>query len=328
MAEPADRPTANQFKVCPKCKRRKKTQNFSRHVRTCKGERSATVLCTFCRKHFGKTNFKRHLEVCKYRACIMRQEEEQGDSGLERQRLLQSLADAEIEIKSLRQQLRKKENTNSVLISVKADLALRLCKETNDKFVYAKRLSQTKEQLCKTKVLLAKKELEFTRRLANHTKTSNIVHNHYHQYAMRMTPWCIDPSHSSYEEFLEHDVREMREAMSILQPRLSICDKEMDTMHRQNIFASIVKKRIDNDMPNYIVVDIARHKGMFVMPDRTVRMDPGLLMMIHHQFKISMRIANTACDWFFLTPSTMKGFRSMITCTGGNSAFRIKQLEN
>ena len=100
----------------------------------------------------------------------------------------------------------------------------------------------------------------------------------------------------------------------------------MDTMKRQDIFTHMLRKRLSDVRPRYIVPDMSRHKGMFLMPDGSVRLDPGLSMMMQHQFMIGLRIADMVCDWWFKTSQDRKQFRHMIIRTAGNGAARIKQI--
>lgn len=229
---------------------------------------------------------------------------------------------SETEIKYLRHSL---EQANRE----KHEVTIQMSKEKEELTrQYMKDKNELMEILSRMKEVFAQKELEFAKKLATQQKPiHNHSHNHYyHQYAINMTPWCIDPHHDSYEKFLEIDIKVMKEAMSILPPRPSIPDKTSDTMDRQRIFTNVVRKQLNAEYPCYVVVDTARSKGMFVMPDKTVRMDPGMSMMMNHQVAIGMRLAKTACDWWFLTPMKMKTFRNMVTCAGGNGAFRLRQI--
>lgn len=272
-----------------------------------------------------------------------------------------ALRESENEVRLLRTQLGRTESNNQALVSEKAELssdkvglatdkarlALQLCKEKDDKLAL-------KEQLFKTRELLAQQELEFTKQLATRATTPAIHNHHYHQYAVHMTPWCIDPTDPSYERYLARDVSEMQEAMaSISSTGCAIASDDvpgegssssssssghslrrhrvgggdaMDYMRRQSIFSNIVKKRLDDASPRYVVPDISRHKGMFLMPDGTVRVDPGLSMMIQHQYMIGLRTTNNMCDWWFVSSAARKRFQDMISSSAGNGAIRLKQL--
>ena len=194
-------------------------------------------------------------------------------------------------------------------------------------------LTEEKMLLTEEKMILkdqmASRELEYTKQLALHVKPA--VHNHYHQYAVHMTPWCIDPTHPSYNACLASDVDEMQEAMAELPPQPNYGNSispdyeiRLDTMKRQDIFTTVLQKRLMDDRPRYIIPDMSRHKGMFLMPDGSVRLDPGLSMMMQHQFMIGLRIANMVCEWWFRTTHDRKQFRHMIIRTAGNGAVRIK----
>lgn len=314
------KPVQLKTKCCPKCNKHKRANHFARHVRRCRGTAPLSKAVLLLLREDT-------VPVGKYNSVQQGQEE-----------LLQSLR---LSLQEAKNKVISLETDNRILKDEKAKLAVIVIKEKDDRIAIKEQLTQTKEKLfqthklftkrlTRTKALLAKKELEFTRRLANSKTTTVHNHNnHYHQYAINMTPWCIDPTHPSYTRFLERDVKEMREAMSVLPPRISVRDgfeMELDTKNRQTIFSRVVKHNLNISNPKFVVVDTARNKGMFVMPDHTVRMDPGMIMMLNHQFTIGVKLAITACDWWFLTSATMREFRKMITHSAGNGATRLKQL--
>ena len=300
----------------------------------------AIIVCEHCHSSFRRDNTKRHNIACKVRIysekqdSVSREELEHTDNNGSTRCMLNlkmALMESENEVRFLRTQLGRTESDNLVLETEKAELssekvclatdkarlALQLCKEKDDKIALREQLFQTRE-------LLAQQELEFTKQLA--TSTSPAIHNHhYHQYAVHMTPWCIDPTDPSYERFLAKDVSEMQAAMASGNGRGSQ-GMDLGFVERQNIFSNIVKKRLDDVNPRYVVPDISRHKGMFLMPDGTVRVDPGLSMMIQHQYMIGLRTANNTSDWWFLSPADRKQFQRMIASSAGNGAIRLKQL--
>tara|TARA_B100000787_G_scaffold168990_1_gene158974 strand:- start:575 stop:1486 length:912 start_codon:yes stop_codon:yes gene_type:complete len=295
----------SDYKTCPKCGYRKKPNQFARHVHTCKGVgppggavKVSTILCTFCNKYYQKKNFKRHSASCKFRKSVVLD------------KLKEALEISKNEIKYLR-------TYNCVLANEKAELAC-------DKAKLAVQLIETKDRL-------ARRELEFTKQLATRLKPA--IHNHhYHQYAVHMTPWCIDPTDPSYERFLADDVTEMQLAMASL-PTCSHINQVYKTerdnaRNKQYLFSEIVKRRLGDSNPRYIVPDISRHKGMFLMPDGSVRVDPGLSMMLQHQFMVGLGTANNICDWWFHEPMARKQFHRMITQFAGNAAVRLKQLKS
>ena len=306
--------SANITKRCPKCHREHNTRSFARHVRTCKPKKPKETLCTYCIKSFRNDNFKRHTIICK-----------KSHTNLSRLQLVNNL-------ETIR-------NENRTLHDRHIVLAMQLCKEKDDKLALRDQLCREKDdklalraQLSLTRDRMARRELEFTKQLAIRAKPAAVHNHHYHQYAVHMTPWCIDPTDPSYERFLADDVLEMQEAMASLPPR-SISDgyrdeyqAQADTRTRQTVFSKLVRKRLGDDSPRYIVPDTSRHKGMFLMPDGTVRVDPGLSMMLQHQFMVGLGTANHACDWWFHEPLLRKQFQHMITSSAGNGAVRLKQL--
>ena len=319
-----------KMKLCPTCHREHSTKNFTRHVRTCKREKSKATLCTYCIKSFRNDNFKRHTIICK-----------KSRNNLSRLQLVKNLETIRNENRTLHDrhillamQLCKEKDDNLQMCKEKERLRVQLCKE---KDALRDQLCREKDdklalraQLSLTKDLMARRELEFTKQLAIRAKPA-AVHNHYHQYAVHMTPWCIDPTDPSYERFLANDVLEMQEAMASLPPR-ALSDgyrdeyqAKADTRKRQTVFSKLVQERLGDDSPRYIVPDTSRHKGMFLMPDGTVRVDPGLSMMLQHQFMVGLGTANHACDWWFHEPLLRKQFQHMITSSAGNGAVRLKQ---
>ena len=289
----------------------KGSSNFKRHVRTCKGKKSKTkqikkIMCTYCNKSFRRDYYKKHMDICK------------SGKNVNRLQLLETLESFKNENKSLQSQLI---NLQIQMCREKEILRVQLCKEKDDNRALCTQLSDTKDQL-------AQQELEFTKQLAIRAKPA--VHNHYHQYTVHMTPWCIDPADPSYERFLVDDVSAMQKAMSSLPPRPTADEylDEFEALKRQKIFSDLVKKNLAGVKPRYIVADQSRNKGMFLMPDGTARVDRGLAMMMQHQFKVGLGVANNMYigKWWF-QDRARKNFESMISSCAGNGAVRLKQLK-
>ena len=139
-------------------------------------------MCTYCNKSFRRDYYKKHMDICK------------SGKNVNRLQLLETLESFKNENKSLHSQLI---NLQIQMCKEKESLRVQLCKEKDDNRALCTQLSDTKDQL-------ARQELEFAKQLAIRAKPP--VHNHYHQYAVQMAPWCIDPADPSYERFLADDV--------------------------------------------------------------------------------------------------------------------------
>ena len=265
-------------------------------------------MCTYCNKSFRRDYYKKHMDICK------------SGKNVNRLQLLETLESFKNENKSLQSQLI---NLQIQMCREKESLRVQLCKEKDDNRALCTQLSDTKD-------LMAQQELEFTKQLAIRAKPAAVHNHHYHQYTVHMTPWCIDPTDPSYERFLADDVSEMQKAMASLPPRPTANGylDEFEALKRQNIFSNLVKKRLDSVQPRYVVTDQSRNKGMFLMPDRTIRVDRGLAMMMQHQFKVGLGVANNMYigNWWF-QDRARKDFESMISSCAGNGAARLKQKQ-
>lgn len=303
-------------KVCPKCNLEKNRSQLARHMRTCKGPSSAMVACKYCDIYFRKAYLKRHMFQCKYRLQ------------LENKRIRQ--------IEELRKSLEESLAINNALVNEKAQLAIekaalavQLCKEMDVsnalKITLEERTSDLKERL-------SKKELEYTRHLARIRSTGPIViNNYYNHYAVHMTPWCLDPKHPDYKKTLEGDVQEYKEQFAVIPARPPVqndYDKQYDTRRRYIVFSNTLKTlRLGVPNPYYIILDTARRKGLFVMPDGSTRVDPGMGMIMNHHYAISNGIDPPHPDWFYLLPEHVARLKNMIKNIGGRNASRLRDIK-
>lgn len=314
--------SSKMMKLCPKCNELKSKSQFPRHLRSCKGPAKEKVMCKYCGGSFRKSYFKRHALRCKFKACVLKMKN--GESN----RTAEALKENEILRKSLEESLLR----NHALTSEKAELVKEKAELAMDKADLTMRLCsiqiESKDKINELQTLMVRKELEYTQQLASLSHLS-IVHNHYNHYALHMTPWCLDNTHPAYNKTLAEDVTEYKQHFVSLPSRSSIMndyDMQYDTIRRQNMFSHILKAhRLSVPKPYYIILDVARRKGLFVMPDGSVRVDPGMVMILKHQYAIGNGIDSKYTDWYFILLEQLNCFKNMIRDVGGTNASRLKK---
>ena len=342
--------SANAMKLCPTCERTHNSKNFARHLRTCRGNTPRAVVCTYCRKSFRKDNLKRHIRKCtgeksKAVACTHCLKSFRKDN-IKRHisKCKKGDRNKTNRISLLAQRLENTNIENRSLHSRLIVLQMQLCKEKDDKLEHIDRLCKEKDdklalrhQLSATKELMARRELEFTEelsalkvRLVTATAPRTTIHNT--NYVLHMIPWCLDATSPGYEACLQADSDAIRLALNAVIPANTTTDDyyKVDEQTRGKYRSVFTKYIMDSVLhgqhPRYVVPDLARLKGVYVMPGGEVKCDIGMALFMRHHFKIQMKSPVLRYDEYLLKKSNVLSLKRLYGSEGHSGANRVQDM--
>ena len=264
--------------VCESCGRDQSRRNIARHRRTCKGPKQ--LACAHCGAAFKyPARLRRHLKTC---ARARSHESE--------------LLAAEHRLNATRTELStllaKLEEQGALLARTRAKL------EQKDGLLNDAR-SQLDHNTSWTRAVLEEKDRQLAAANAQLAMLARPEASATINLAIHMTPWCLDPAAEGYADCLREDVAYAKQEMApvALQPpppnpdALDYFDRRelVRTVNRCKVnsaYKSLMRRvivREAGENPRYIVPDLARRKGMFVMPDGSCRFDAGMALLQRHQ---------------------------------------------
>ena len=233
------------------------TNHYRRHRRTCKGAKKTR--CGDCGKDFASpSKLRRHLASCKKRI----------DKAGEHRRLTEQLDDANNRLDVLRSKLDAKDTEMS--------RDKRFLQETVARFTRA--LAEKEDELRALRTPLASG--------ARPPATTGI------NLSVHMTPWCLDPTAPEYAASLRDDVSRAQDEMGEVtegeaEPLLSEEFRaSVNAAKRRAAYFALARRALTSERPRYIVPDLARRKGMVVMPDGSCRFDDGMSLLMNHQSRV------------------------------------------
>lgn len=231
-------------KPCEKCGRVYRTTNLSRHRRTCTGRKPTN--CGHCGRTFRyPCLLVQHLYTCKLKRDCERRE---------REIKLEAQLDA-----------------------VRAEVAaLRVKIDQKDA-----RLERNAQQLDEKDQQLHDKDQQLAaanKQLSLLARPSSVIN-----LSVLMRPWCIDPSNAtSYNACLSEDAdwfrREFVPKISLAQTGDDFKVQQKNRCDVTRLYLRVLRSMAFAQIPRYIVTDVSRKKGMFVMPDGSCRFDHNLEM--------------------------------------------------
>ena len=354
-------------RICPTCGCGHSTNNFARHVRTCKGKRKsadAPGICALCNKSFRADNFRRHRITCKGEKPKQTQCTTCGKSfrndNLKRHRITckggGSHTKSAENIHRLVVSLENTKNENQVLQSRLLVLQRQLSKERDDKLARIDQLCKEKDdkielrgQLCKekddklylrsqlsdSKEHMARRELEFAQKLsamkvqllnATAPRTTTINNTNY---VLRMKPWCLDATSPEYEACLQADSDAIGVALGASLPADATSNDyfNLDAPTRGKYRRIFTKYILDSVLhgkhPRYVVPDLARLKGVYVMPNGEVKCDAGMALFMQHHFKMQMKSPVLRYDDYLWKKSSIVSLKRLYGSEGHSGANRV-----
>ena len=258
-------PPPRRRKTCDSCGKSYLTNHYRRHRRTCKGPRKTR--CDHCGKDFAlASRLRRHLATCEKRV-----ESEAAALGDANRRMRERLEEQEIQVRAL--------------ISRLSDKDARLSEKDAQ-------LRRKDEQLVRKDEQLAEKDEELRAVRSQLASVARPSATTVINLSVHMTPWCLDPSAPEYAACLRDDVAQARDAMASVaavgaEVRLSDEYREVvNAGRRESAYFALARRVLASGRPRYIVPDLARRKGMFVMPDGSCRFDDGMSLLMRHQRRV------------------------------------------
>ena len=250
--------------------------------------RRKRATCEHCGRDFRADNLKRHLRTC---AARLRGE-------------------AASAAGDLRTALRASEAKDALIESLAARVS----------------------ELCSANRRLVDRLLDANAQLADLARpASTTIIN----LSVHMTPWCLDPAAPEYQACLQSDAAEVErdvravvaaEAAAPAAPDDRLLDDDfragIANAKKRRAFLDATRRRVlaATARPRYIVPDLARHKGMFVMPDGSCRFDDGMAMLMRHQERVFVRSGAGP----YLKRSTRRSLRRSLASDAHAAAKRIR----
>ena len=93
--------------------------------------------------------------------------------------------------------------------------------------------------------------------------------------------------------------------------------------YRKAYTRAIIDTSLRGDRPRYIVPDLARKKGVFVMPDGSCRFDEDMRMFLYHQFLVRTKSAVVGCDEWFMRKSGSRELKTTLASEAHTGAKRL-----
>ena len=224
-------------RTCPKCSKDFLSNNFARHVRTCKGPKGPIIdgkrQCRHCKIWVLSSNIARH--IARNHAKKDNEDDELTQLRTENIQLLKQLSEKD-----------------DILISTMAQNTAKLAEKDATISEKTERIHQLEMQMVKVKA-----------------KTT-INNNTYNTILINMLePVSLNPKDPGYEDCMAEFVSQLQERMNVIGDAEKCDEYKYSSICRKTGLDFL----FNGKKTRYLLTDLARRKGVYLAPDGLLRVD-------------------------------------------------------